>query len=199
LLTRMLQKYGYAIDDIGAGQLMMLSHDNGVSTLHLYDRDREEGLWRVARALPAHAGRGGVTENKAEGDQKTPLGCFALGFAFGNSPRPDTRWPYRRVTPASRWVDDPASVRYNAWVEDAGAGDWRSAERLSDFPEAYAFALVIEYNMHPAVPGRGSAIFLHCGERPTSGCVAVRKGDMLAILKWLEAGSNARILIADAG
>lgn len=199
LLTRMLQQYGTGIDDVDASQLMMLAYDNGVSTLYLYDKDSDAGVWRLTYSFAANVGRNGVTDDKAEGDKKTPAGYYALGFAFGNSPRPDTEWAYRDVTPDSYWVDDPASASYNAWVEDTGSRDWDSAEHLSSFPDAYAYALVIEYNMHPVVPGKGSAVFLHCGDHPTAGCVAVLPADMLTILQWLGADSSAHILIADVG
>ena len=198
LLTRMLQQYGYDIADIGADQLLMLAYDNGASKLYLYDRD-SAGIWHLTDSFSANVGRNGVTSDKAEGDGKTPTGYYALGFAFGNSSQPDTAWPYRNVTADSYWVDDPASASYNTWVEDTGTRDWDSAEHLSDFPDAYSYALVIEYNMYPIVPGRGSAIFLHCGDHPTSGCVTVRTAAMLTILKWLDAGSSAHILIADLG
>lgn len=199
LLTRMLQQYGIGIDDVDASQLLMLAYDSGESRLYLYDKDSDAGVWRLTHSFAANVGKHGVTDDKTEGDKKTPTGYYALGFAFGNMPQPDTTWPYREVTPDSYWVDDPASASYNTWVEDTGTRDWNSAEHLSDFPDAYAYALVIEYNMHPIVSGKGSAVFLHCGDHPTSGCVAVLPADMLTLLSWLDAGSNAHILIADAG
>jgi len=197
LLARMLQQTGIALDDVDASQLLMLAYDNGASKLYLYDKDSEDGVWRLTYSFAANVGRNGVTDDKAEGDKKTPTGYYALGFAFGNSPRPDTAWPYRDVTPDSYWVDDPTSASYNTWVEDNGSRDWNSAEHLSSFRDAYAYALVIEYNMHPVVPGKGSAVFLHCGDHPTSGCIAILPADMLTLLKWLKADSNAHILIAD--
>jgi L,D-peptidoglycan transpeptidase YkuD (ErfK/YbiS/YcfS/YnhG family) len=198
LLTRLLQKYGYAIDDIDADQLMLLGYDNGVSTLYLYDKDSDAGLWRLAYSFDAHVGKNGITDNKTEGDKKTPTGYYALGFAFGNEAKPDTQWTYRDVTPNSYWVDDPDSASYNTWVEDTGDRDWNSAEHLSDVPIQYAYALVIEYNTDPIVPGKGSAIFLHCGTGTTAGCIAIARSDMLTVLKWLKPDSNAHILIADA-
>jgi L,D-peptidoglycan transpeptidase YkuD (ErfK/YbiS/YcfS/YnhG family) len=54
---------------------------------------------------------------------------------------------------------------------------------------------VIEYNTRPAVPGRGSAIFLHCGNQPTAGCVAVPESAMLDILSWLDPAKTPVIWI----
>jgi L,D-peptidoglycan transpeptidase YkuD (ErfK/YbiS/YcfS/YnhG family) len=46
--------------------------------------------------------------------------------------------------------------------------------------------------------GRGSGIFLHEQTGgPTAGCVSVREGDLLAVLRWLRPG--ARIAMGPAG
>jgi L,D-peptidoglycan transpeptidase YkuD (ErfK/YbiS/YcfS/YnhG family) len=45
---------------------------------------------------------------------------------------------------------------------------------------------VIEYNMRPVVPGKGSGIFLHAQTGgPTIGCVSLRKAELRAVLRWL--------------
>ena len=48
--------------------------------------------------------------------------------------------------------------------------------------------MVIEYNTHPVITGKGSAIFFHVTNdkySSTAGCVAVQERDMLQILSWL--------------
>ena len=51
---------------------------------------------------------------------------------------------------------------------------------------AYPYLAVIEFNMRPTVPGRGSGIFLHAQTgRPTNGCVSLRRGDLRSVLRWL--------------
>lgn len=197
LLTSMLQKYGYSIRAVDAKQLLMLSYKNDGSTLYLYDKD-SAGLWSLTQSFPAYAGKKGVTDNKVEGDKKTPAGYYAIGFGFGNKPKPDTEWEYRSVTKDTCWVDDPDSAFYNTWAEGTASKDWDSAAYLSG-NAAYNYALVIEYNMNPVVPGKGSGIILHCNSGSSTGCVLVSEPDMLKILKWLDAGSDAHILIADAG
>lgn len=45
---------------------------------------------------------------------------------------------------------------------------------------------VIEYNMRPVVPGKGSGIFLHAQTgRPTIGCISLRKPELVRMLRWL--------------
>ena len=61
------------------------------------------------------------------------------------------------------------------------------------------YDLVVElgYNDAPARPGLGSAIFLHLARpdwRPTEGCVAMARDDLLAVL--VAAGPESAIEIA---
>ena len=49
--------------------------------------------------------------------------------------------------------------------------------------------VVLGHNDAPPVAGRGSAIFFHLSEgRPTAGCVAVEREDMLRLLPLLAPG-----------
>ncbi|HUQ21939.1 MAG TPA: L,D-transpeptidase family protein, partial [Gaiellaceae bacterium] len=58
------------------------------------------------------------------------------------------------------------------------------------------FLAVIEYNMRPVVPGRGSGIFLHAQTGgATIGCVSLRKADLRAVLRWLRPGAAPLIAI----
>ncbi|SHH73765.1 L,D-peptidoglycan transpeptidase YkuD, ErfK/YbiS/YcfS/YnhG family [Sporobacter termitidis DSM 10068] len=176
-------------------RLLVTAH--GVSaTIRCLEKRR--GFWHFAAepgALAGFVGRNGVSGDKREGDGRTPTGLYPLGAAFGVREKPDTRMPYRRITPQSYWVDDPLSPYYNTWVEAPGGGDWRGAEHLLDYPDSYAWAVVVEYNMENIIPGKGSAVFLHCGTRPTSGCIAVDEPGLLRILKWLDPALSPEIMI----
>ena len=190
----MLQRLGASAlspEDITGSQLLIVVSDGSDARLYAYARGAD-GAWEEALSAAAHVGRNGVSAEKKEGDGKTPAGLFTLGHAFGAEAQPRTALPYRSVTADSYWVDDVNSKYYNQWIEGTADRDWSSAEHLADYPEAYALAVVIEYNAE-CVPGAGSAIFLHCGSGATSGCVSVQHDDMLALLSWLQPG--AAILI----
>jgi L,D-peptidoglycan transpeptidase YkuD (ErfK/YbiS/YcfS/YnhG family) len=95
------------------------------------------------------------------------------------------------LTPAMGWCDDPDHADYNRPVTlPHPAGHevmWRD-------DGLYDVVVVLGHNDDPPVPGRGSAIFLHCarpdpdgphGLHPTAGCVALPRADLLAVLAAL--------------
>lgn len=135
--------------------------------------------------MQAVIGKNGVTTHKCEGDLCTPVGHFTLRKVYyraDRTPRPVTLLPVAPITPQDGWCDDPGSALYNhiitrphparhevLWREDA----------------IYNIVVVIGYNDSPAVPGRGSAIFMHLqrpDRTPTEGCVALSERDLLAVL-----------------
>ena len=64
--------------------------------------------------------------------------------------------------------------------------------------DLYEYGAVIGYTTAPVVPGRGSAIFLHVwggAGRPTAGCVAVAKAELVEILRWLDRAKNPAVVI----
>jgi L,D-peptidoglycan transpeptidase YkuD (ErfK/YbiS/YcfS/YnhG family) len=67
---------------------------------------------------------------------------------------------------------------------------------LRIFPQ-YRYFAVIDYNAHPAVAGRGSAIFLHVSTgRPTAGCISLPEPELVRTLRWLRPGAEVRIGIS---
>jgi L,D-peptidoglycan transpeptidase YkuD (ErfK/YbiS/YcfS/YnhG family) len=70
------------------------------------------------------------------------------------------------------------------------------SEHLITHTGLYDYALVINYNMNPAVPYRGAGIFLHVSNgRPTAGCVSVPKATLVTLLRWLKPSAHPRIAI----
>jgi L,D-peptidoglycan transpeptidase YkuD (ErfK/YbiS/YcfS/YnhG family) len=192
-----------ALRRLGCRQLLLVTpedtpaDDKSSVLISCFEKTRR-GVWRPARRLgtaPGFVGKNGVTGTKTEGDGCTPAGLFRLGYAFGIRKKPRTKMVYRQITKDSCWVDDALSPYYNQWAEGINGAGWKSAEHLIDYTENYAYAAVVEYNRENTVPGRGSAIFLHCGDGPTSGCVAVKEADMLKLLRWLNPSKLPGILI----
>jgi D-alanyl-D-alanine dipeptidase/L,D-peptidoglycan transpeptidase YkuD (ErfK/YbiS/YcfS/YnhG family) len=156
---------------------------------------RADGFWSLRFATDGWLGKNGFKKDKREGDGATPTGVFTFGRAFGNAENPGALRPYTKVSPNDVWVDDPASKSYNQWAraDDPGA-DWSSAERLADYGKQYQYAVAVNYNTAPVVPGKGSAIFLHVATgSPTAGCVAVPGAAMVFFLGFIE--KDTRIVL----
>ena len=130
-------------------------------------------------------GRGGLKADKREGDGATPAGTFPLRelwYRPDRVTRPETGLECRPIDPDRGWCDDPRDVGYNRVV---WAPYPASHERLWREDRLYDLVIPLGYNDAPAVPGLGSAIFLHVAApdySPTEGCVAVACDDLLALL-----------------
>jgi L,D-peptidoglycan transpeptidase YkuD (ErfK/YbiS/YcfS/YnhG family) len=65
--------------------------------------------------------------------------------------------------------------------------------------QAYRLFVVIAYNVDPAVPGHGSAMFVHADTgSPTNGCVSLPLSRLLVLLRWLMPSAHSRISIHPA-
>lgn len=117
-------------------------------------------------------GINGSSENKAEGDKKTPIGEFDIGLIFGTHNREELNLSdslkYIRITDSMYWVCDSYSRYYNQLVDSTfERKEWRDAEHLIDYQKEYEYAIEIKTNPYN-IPNKGSAIFLHCGNSNTS-------------------------------
>ena len=135
--------------------------------------------------IPCAIGATGVTTDKREGDQATPVGCFPLRVVYYRSDRfsrPDTLLPVEAINPLDAWSDESTDPAYNSLIRQPYE---TSFELMWREDHIYDIVVTIGYNDDPAVPGMGSAIFLHVARAdysPTQGCVAVSLDNLLRIL-----------------
>ena len=147
--------------------------------------------------IPCTLGRGGVcaATDKREGDGCTPLGVWPLRGVLlrpGRAEPAAIRLPWRWVREGDGWSDDPADPAYNRPVHLPRRF---SAESLLRGDDAYDVIVVLGHNDAPPMPGQGSAIFLHLSEgRPTAGCIAIDRDDMLKLLPLLAPGDVMEII-----
>ena len=68
-------------------------------------------------------------------------------------------------------------------------------EKLFRRDYKYDFLIPINYNTKKTIIGRGSAIFIHLTNnyKPTAGCIALRKNDMLVLLKLINKKTKIKI------
>ncbi|OIQ33769.1 MAG: hypothetical protein BM559_09240 [Roseobacter sp. MedPE-SWchi] len=143
-----------------------------------------QGLRFAGRLLPCSIGKGGISDHKREGDGATPTGVHHI---VGMLYRPDRMAPpnawAQPIGPRDLWSDDGRDSQYNTQVT---APYGYSHERLRRSDPLYDLVLILDWNWPDAVPGRGSAIFIHQWRRPgypTEGCIAFDRSD----LHWLAA------------
>ncbi len=141
-------------------------------------------------------GRGGScpAAEKREADGCTPIGTWPLRGVLlrpGKADPDGIRLPWRWTRAQDGWSDDPADPAYNRPVRLPRSF---SAETLRRQDDAYDIIVVLGHNDAPPVPGKGSAIFLHLSEgRPTAGCIALERADMLRLLPLLMPGDVMEI------
>jgi len=153
------------------------------------------------REMRCALGRGGViaASDKREGDGATPLGSWPIRralFRADRLERPDTTLPVRALTPDDGWCDAPEDPAYNRPVRLPYPA---SCETLMRDDELYDIIVVLGHNDDPPVHGAGSAVFLHCMKedyKPTLGCVALARDDVLALLARATPGDHIDIVEA---
>ena len=151
------------------------------------------GAWFAGRRFACTIGRGGVTDDKREGDLATPRGDHRI---VGMLYRPDRivgmpRWA-QPIGPRDLWSDDVRDGDYNLPVRAPHAFGHEVLRRSDPL---YDLILVTDWNM-PATPGRGSAIFVHTWRRPgypTAGCVAFAARDLMWIARRVRRGEVLRV------
>lgn len=149
------------------------------------------GVRFAGRVWPCAIGRGGIRRDKREGDQGTPVGVHHI---VGTLYRPDRMarpapWA-DPILPGDLWSDDPEDAAYNTLVRAPYAP---SHESMSRADPMYDLVLLTDWNWPLAVPGYGSAIFLHQWRRPgypTAGCVAFRRDHLRRIARLAEPGTR---------
>lgn len=146
--------------------------------------------------LRAAIGKNGLSNQKREGDGKTPIGTFKLKGGYFRSDR------MLRIccTPGLSmlrsklgWCDHPGSGPYNRPI---AVGHRLSHERLWREDHVYDVVFPTSHNEIPRVQGAGSAIFFHLA-RPdyagTEGCIAISAADMRRLLPRL--GKHVQLVV----
>jgi L,D-peptidoglycan transpeptidase YkuD (ErfK/YbiS/YcfS/YnhG family) len=192
-------------------QLLVVTTESWKSVAGNLQRYQRVGKkWHtVGRPISVNVGRNGLAWGrgiyrnegwapaKREGDGCAPAGMFRLGNAFGYAARPPSgcKLVYRPITERDYFVDAPTADDYNRWITiPMGKANrpeklWPSFERMRRSDHLYEFGVVVQHNERPIVKGRGSAIFLHVWRNPgvpTTGCTAMARNDLLALLQWLD-------------
>ncbi len=144
-------------------------------------------------SYPCALGKGGVIDDKCEGDHKSPTGKFyirSVYYRYDKLGAPIySKIPMMAILKEDAWCDDPNDPTYNNAVM---LPYHASAEALWRDDDLYDVIVVLGYNDDPPVSGKGSAIFMHvAGDlddnefKGTEGCVSLNKDHLLELLPQL--------------
>ena len=140
-------------------------------------------------------GRKGITNNKIEGDKKTPSGLFSLGKVYYRKERnskPVTKINTISIKKNMGWCDDVKSRKYNKLIKITKK---IRHEKMFRRDYKYDYLITINYNTKNTKLGKGSAIFIHLTKNylPTAGCIGIKKKDMLILLKLINKKTKIKI------
>ena len=141
-------------------------------------------------------GKNGTTSNKIEGDKKTPKGIFSLGPVFYRKDRIKnlvTKLRKKEINKLMGWCDDVKSKNYNKLIR---VNNKIGHEKLFQKKTNYDVLIPIEYTTKKTKKNKGSAIFIHLTKnyKKTLGCIALKKNDLLILLKLINKKTKIQIL-----
>lgn len=156
--------------------------------------EREEDGWKERVLSEGSLGKNGMSNQRVQGDETTPIGVFCMNTPFGQR-QALSGFPknYIQVDDSYVWEDDTNSLSQDLSKE---------GERVGSARYGGYYDYVIDAGFNPsAVEKKGSALFLHCkGEfdEYTSGCVAIDMEAMIEILRLYGAYEEGSCYIAQA-
>lgn len=186
-------------------QQVLVVADQGTDNngqMFCYQKNGEK-WYKACSDIPVVLGRNGLNKQK-EGDQKSPSGIFKLTRAFGYSSKAPAgaTMPWIALKKSSLCIDDPDSKHYNQIIDRSDEGiipDWESAEKMRR--DIYYQDNLYEFGLIPEVSSEiGSCVFFHVwrGEnKPTVGCTAMSKANILELLQWLSPDMNPVVIQGD--
>ena len=142
-------------------------------------------------------GKRGLTKYKKEGDKKTPKGLYNLENLYYRKDKidkPITSLKCIQINKAMGWCDDVSKKnKYNKLIKSSQK---IHHEKLFRKDNKYDILIPISYNRKKIKIGKGSAIFIHITNdyKKTDGCIALKKNDLLILLKLINKKTKIKIL-----
>ena len=141
-------------------------------------------------------GKNGITNNKIEGDKKTPKGLFSLGNVYyrkDKNIKPITKLNSISINKKMGWCNDVGNNKYNKLIK---INKKIKHEKMFRKDYKYDCVIPINYNTKNIKIGKGSAIFIHLTKnyKKTTGCIALKKKDLLILLKLVNRKTKIKIL-----
>ena len=140
-------------------------------------------------------GKSGIKKNKKEGDKTTPKGIFSLGKLYYRADRIkkiETCLKCKVIKKYAGWCNNSDNKKYN---KEFNLKTKKRGEKLFRKDHKYDAFILINYNMNPVVPNKGSAIFLHLTQnyKPTAGCIAICIKDFITLAKYIKPSDKIKV------
>ena len=140
-------------------------------------------------------GKSGIKLKKIEGDNATPKGTFSLGKIYYRKDRIkniQSKLSKKKIIRGMGWCHNINSKKYNQEIKFL---NYLETENLFRKDYKYDIFIVINYNTNPVKKRRGSAIFLHLTKnyRPTKGCIAITKKNLIYLIKKINKKTKIKI------
>ncbi len=175
-------------------RVLVVVEGTGESKCQVYTWEKAEDGWKLKFIVDGNLGLNGMSNHRVMGDKTTPIGVFQMNTPFGqDDPLEGFPVNYVKVKESHVWEDDT-----NSLVD----GSQKEGERVgtSRYAGYYDYAIDAGFNKE-AIPGQGSALFLHCmpkGSEYSSGCVQIPKEKMAEIMKLYGTYGDGACYIAQA-
>ena len=141
-------------------------------------------------------GKNGLTTTKKEGDKKTPKGIFRLGNLYYRKDRlnlKNSKLKKIKIKPNMGWCDDINNPKnYNKLITKNSK---IHHEKLYRKDHKYDLIIPIKYNFTKPEIKKGSCIFIHMTQnyKPTAGCIALNKYDLMIMLRLINKKTKIHI------
>lgn len=175
-------------------KVLVVVEGTGGSGCRVYAYEKTGDGWDRRLVTAGYLGLNGMSNHRVSGDKTTPIGVFQMNTPFGQEDALEG-FPsnYLKVKESHVWTDDT-----NVMVDDASA----VGEHVGTFwyDEYYDYAIDAGFNRN-GLENQGSALFLHCigqGKDYTSGCVAIPKEQMIAVMRLYGTYGDGACYIAQA-
>ncbi len=175
-------------------RVLVVVEGTGGSDCKVYAYEKADESWELRVETAGILGKNGMSNHRTTGDKTTPIGVFRMNTPFGQSEAQEG-FPgdYIKVKESHVWSDDQ-----NRLVDDAG----EVGEHVGTAAYQGYYDYVIDAGFNPkAIPGQGSALFLHCRvpeAASTGGCVAIPKEEMEKVMRLYGTYGNGACFIAQA-
>ena len=141
-------------------------------------------------------GKRGIGYKRKEGDLITPKGEYKIKYILYRKDRVkkiQSKIKKNTIRKNMGWCNDSKSKDYNKLIKLPFTYNY---EKLYKKENTYDIVVVLDYNMNPIIKNKGSAIFIHIAKRnyrKTEGCIALKKNDLLKILKKVKKNTKVKI------